>query len=122
MNEHDDGGPVYPSVDFTALEQAFEAAVTARDVGAQNARAVKIGMAQAAAAVTPGMALRDWFAGEVDGVDYQLDQTLATVLTGRPMPVNDPLAHLQWWAEALAAWRGMIADAMIAEKRRGGEG
>lgn len=71
-----------------------------------------------------GMSLRDWFAGRADPRQHNqtlgLSEANAEALNGTRMPLR-PVARLQWWAAARAAWRYMEADAMLAERAKGGD-
>ena len=113
--KHDDGGPAYPffypgdtaGVDGTAMQY-------------------------------DGMSLRDYYAGlnvperMVDDIISLDDSHLAKLVGADPDEMtfllradkNDPVyqtnavLRLRWVAQAIAITRGIIADAMIAEKRR----
>jgi hypothetical protein len=69
-----------------------------------------------------GMELRDYFAAaiqmDLDGAE--LAQELKEALVGMPCPNYDesPLGYLRFEADFRAAWRGMQADAMIAERNK----
>lgn len=68
-----------------------------------------------------GMSLRDYFATHCDIGDVdQLSVHFGVGLLGRhpPMPHDDPLGCMQWWAEYRACLRYIEADAMV--KARGG--
>lgn len=68
----------------------------------------------------PGMTIRDYFAAhlndEIDGADYALEMKEA--LLGRKCPAwnEDPVGNFRFEADFRAAWRGMRADAMLAER------
>lgn len=68
-----------------------------------------------------GMSLRDWFAGQVDPLDVDVDRDYAAAICGRPQPEghSDLLAIAAWWAEANAKYRYLQADAMIAARKTG---
>lgn len=71
----------------------------------------------------PGMTLRDYFAAhlndDIDGADFA--DSIKAALLGRAVPhyADDPVAFLRFEADFRAAWRGMRADAMLAERERG---
>lgn len=66
-----------------------------------------------------GMSLRDWFAGQVDGLSEDASPSYCEHLVGRPMPEGIGRSAFQWWAEADAAFRYMKADAMLAARKGG---
>ena len=71
----------------------------------------------------PGMTLRDYFAAHLNddarGADFALE--VKEALVGRRIPdfYEDPIGYLRFEAYFRAAWRGMRADAMLAERERG---
>lgn len=65
---------------------------------------------------TPGMSLRDWFAGQIEMARDGISHTWAEALMGEKAPdwgMGDDLACLHWWAEAEARARYLHADAML---------
>lgn len=72
-----------------------------------------------------GMSLRDYFAGkarvaDIYGDTYGLPRGAAETLMGSPQPdyATDPIGNLQWWVDAVARFRLMAADAMIAARKQ----
>ena len=68
-----------------------------------------------------GMTLRDWFAANVDGLSEDASPEYCESLVGRPLPEGFAHDAMQWWAEADAAFRYLKADAMLAERAKGGD-
>jgi hypothetical protein len=75
-----------------------------------------------------GMSLRDYFATQADPGDIwvgaEIPSKVLEELMGRDPPnfMADPLANAQYWAEATAKWKYMMADAMIKERSRDANG
>lgn len=75
-----------------------------------------------------GMTLRDWFAGSEKAPD-EISVDYAEALTGRAHPHKsttlgriDPKATIetiQFWADAQARYRYIMADAMLAARKAG---
>jgi hypothetical protein len=68
-----------------------------------------------------GLSLRDWFAGQAEPLDVDVNRDYATAICGRPQPEDhsDLLAIAAWWAEADAKYRYLQADAMLAARKAG---
>ena len=106
MKTIDDGGPAFP---FPTTE---------------NGTSITAGPW----AAVPGMSLRDYLAAKADpreiwGSDEALPLYVAEALLGRKFPTSPlGLEHVQFWADALAAWKYLQSDAMIAASKRTPEG
>jgi len=68
-----------------------------------------------------GMTLRDYFAAAIqdEAEDYGMAFKVAFMVRPCPDWSTDPVGCLQWEAEWRAKWRGIRADAMIAERSKG---
>jgi hypothetical protein len=121
--------PPTPTKDMTMTtptpeEQAetwktFEARINARsEAKADNAADIK-----AAGGLASNMTLRDHFAGEVDGLDAEVnDQFADSFNTDKKPPKDDWLAWAKWFAKADATLRYIRADAMLEARKTTGEG
>lgn len=115
-----DGGPAFPMQEPQAI-YAKAAAAIAHIPGDQTEERDRAYM-QARADAVGGMSLRDYFATHCDIGDVdQLSVHVGAGLLGRnpPLPHDDPLGCMQWWAEYRARLRYIEADAML--KARAGE-
>jgi len=96
MNDKKDGGPAFPRTQWTGSDKNS----AHRDVA--------------------GMSLRDNFISNMhnEGVESDYAVELKEALLGREMPsyVNDPRGFFQFEAEFRATWKGIQADAMLAER------
>ncbi|BCH33177.1 hypothetical protein MesoLjLc_51070 [Mesorhizobium sp. L-8-10] len=66
-----------------------------------------------------GMSLRDWLAATIPGFADDASPEVGEAMVGRPLP-SDYVEALVWWAEADAKLRYIKADAMLAEREKGG--
>ena len=66
-----------------------------------------------------GMSLRDYFAANADPFGGDLNDALIQAVAGRQEPDwrTQPLAYMQWLAEATVKWKLMQADAMLAARK-----
>jgi hypothetical protein len=73
-----------------------------------------------------GMTLRDFFVASIgddlDGADIALEIKEAVLGRSAPKWKTDPVGFMQFEAEFRAKWRGMRADAMLAEREKGAQG
>lgn len=65
--------------------------------------------------------LRDYLASQADSREMFGDEmpwSMAEILNTKPKVAyeDDPIGYLKWWADALAAWKYMMADAMLARR------
>ena len=66
----------------------------------------------------PSMSLRDYFAAHAH-IGSEFSAEVASMLNGpAPHYINNSLQYLQWYSGAVAKWRFMQADAMIAESAK----
>lgn len=69
----------------------------------------------------PGVALRDYFATNINLVE-EVTRPLAVTLNGSDMPSGEgeeaEFARFGWYAQAEARYRYMLADAMLKERAR----
>lgn len=74
----------------------------------------------------PGMTLRDFFVASIgddlDGADFALEIKEAVLGRSAPKWKTDPVGFMQFEADFRAKWRGMRADAMLAEREKGAQG
>jgi hypothetical protein len=76
-----------------------------------------------AGAASPAGTLRDHFAGEVDGIDAEVDDRYAGRFNADEKPPKDDwLAWAKWFAKADATLRYIRADAMLEARKTTGEG
>jgi hypothetical protein len=77
----------------------------------------------AAGGLASNMTLRDHFAGEVDGIDAEVDDRYASRFNADEKPPKDDwLAWGKWFAKADATIRYIRADAMLEARKTTGEG
>lgn len=69
-----------------------------------------------------GMSLRDYFAANAEPFGGDLNDALIQAVAGRQEPDwrTQPLAYMQWLAEATVKWKLMQADAMLAARNQKG--
>jgi len=67
-----------------------------------------------------GMTLRDWFAGQAPDLPNDIPLTSLACIVGRPYSGIEfgSIEHWRYVADAEAAWKGLHADAMIAERNK----
>jgi hypothetical protein len=67
----------------------------------------------------PGMTLRDWFAGQSDGLHPDTTVDYARCFNAAPLPPQDERVDwARWWATADAAYRYIQADAMLKAREQ----
>ena len=104
----DDGGPAFPGGEDKDISTMFGVQSIQRD---------------------RGMSLRDWFAGMQNIEDFNFNYDSAVELAGEPSPTGsyilpsdnheeDIVSYYRWYAKVIAAWRGIMADAMLAERAK----
>ena len=70
-----------------------------------------------------GMSMRDYFAGQADGLADDADDLYADIFNkDQKPPKDDYLAWAKWFAKADATLRYIRADAMLEARKTTGEG
>lgn len=109
------------SRDFPQLKLRLPEDIKARiaDAASLNGRSVNAEIV--ARLRSSEVSLRDHFAASIDGLSEDASPAYCENLVGRPLPDGFGRDAMQWWAEADAAFRYLKADAMLAERAKGGD-
>jgi hypothetical protein len=74
---------------------------------------------------TEGMTLRDYFAAHCDGIDADISPEYLSKMTGIEKPEGNYTTHpdewISFWLKGEAKVKYMQADAMLAERQKGGD-
>ncbi len=108
-DKHDDGGPVYPMPAKRDSWQSSQCGMSLRDFYA--------GLNVPDQMVKDILDLDDKHLAKLVGADPEDMAFILRAKTQDPVYQTNVVLRLQWVAKAIAMTRGIIADAMIAEKR-----
>ena len=109
--EKDNGGPAFPG----QVQTSVQAVAGIHGYGASHDVPDRTFPVYSP---TPGMTLRDWFAGMADMSEMKVgDLESAVEFVGSPIP-EDFAGQIIWQADLVAKTRYAFADAMLAERNR----